>query len=160
MVASAPGPAMNGNASGNTEMSSRFMASSRSGMVDLVPEVRANTISSEIKNSRVPPAMRNELNEIPMMERNRAPPNANSTQIASAMAAALPAIFLLNWSLAPRVKPANNGTNEIGSTTTKNTTKNFMSCSTMSCCCAQNLHIARNAHWELNGVEHSRRRLR
>ena len=64
---------MKGNASGNTEMSSRFLASSCSRVVDLVPEVRANTMSSEIKNSSVPPAMRNELKEIPMMSRNRAP---------------------------------------------------------------------------------------
>ena len=50
MVASAPGPAMNGKASGNTEMSSRLSDSSRSGWVDRVPEVRANTMSSEIRN--------------------------------------------------------------------------------------------------------------
>jgi hypothetical protein len=37
MVASAPGPAMKGKASGNTEMSSRVLASSFSVLVDFVP---------------------------------------------------------------------------------------------------------------------------
>ena len=86
---------MKGNAKGNTEMSSRVLASSFSLVVDLVPEVRANTMSSAIKNSNVPPAMRNELNEIPMISKNRAPTNANSTQMISAIAADLPAIFFL-----------------------------------------------------------------
>ena len=86
---------MKGNARGNTEMSSRVLASSFSGVVDLVPDVRANTISSAIKNSSVPPAMRNELSEIPMMSRNFAPTNANRTQMINAIAAALPAIFFL-----------------------------------------------------------------
>ena len=76
-------------------MSSRVLASSFSVVVDWVPEVRANTMSREIKNSRVPPAMRNELNEIPMISRNLAPTNANSTQMTSAIAADLPAIFFL-----------------------------------------------------------------
>ena len=95
MVASAPGPAIKGNASGNTEMSSRFFASSCSGVVERVPDGRANTMSSAIKNSSVPPAIRNELREIPMMSKNLAPANANSTQMARAIAVALTAIFFL-----------------------------------------------------------------
>ena len=85
MVASAPGPAMKGKASGNTEMSSRVLASSCSLVVEWVPEVRANTMSSAIRNSRVPPAMRKELREIPMTSKNRAPTKANSTQMTSAI---------------------------------------------------------------------------
>ena len=42
---------MNGKASGNTEMSSRFLASSCSGVVERAPDVRANTTTSAIRNS-------------------------------------------------------------------------------------------------------------
>ena len=63
--------------------------------VERVPEGRANTMSSAIKNSRVPPAMRNELREIPMMSKNFAPASANITEIAKAIAVDLPAIFFL-----------------------------------------------------------------
>ena len=86
---------MKGKASGNTEMSSRLRHSSSSGVVVRVPEGRANTISSAIRNSNTPPAIRNELSEMPMSSRNRAPTNANSTQIPREIAAALPAIFRL-----------------------------------------------------------------
>ena len=44
---------------------------------------------AEIRNNSVPPAIRNELSEIPMMSRNRAPTNANSTQMMSAISACL-----------------------------------------------------------------------
>jgi hypothetical protein len=86
---------MKGKASGKTDISSRFLASSCSVLVERVPEVRANTMSSAIRNSRVPPAIRNELREIPMMSRNPAPTSANSTHITSAITAALAAIFCL-----------------------------------------------------------------
>ena len=92
MVASAPGPAMKGNASGKTEISSRFSDSSRSGVVERVPDGRANTISSAIRNSSVPPAIRNELSSIPMRSRNFAPASANTKQIPSAIALALQAM--------------------------------------------------------------------
>ncbi len=80
---------------GKTEMSSRFLLSSCSGVVERVPEARAKTMSSAIRKRRVPPAMRNELREIPMISKNFAPTNANSTHIPHAMRVDLPAIFFL-----------------------------------------------------------------
>jgi hypothetical protein len=71
------------------------LASSFSVVVDFVPEVRANTMSSAIKKSSVPPAIRNELKEIPMTSRNLAPTSANNTQMTSAIVADLAAIFFL-----------------------------------------------------------------
>ena len=80
-IASAPGPEMNGNASGNTEMSARFFASTRSFEVWRVPDSRAKTISSAIRNSMMPPAMRNASMLMPMTRRNQVPPTANSRNI-------------------------------------------------------------------------------
>jgi len=144
IVASAPGPAMKGNASGNTEMSSRLLASSCSDVVERVPEGRANTMSSAIKNSRVPPAIRNAFRDIPMTSRNLAPTNANSTHIPNAITVALPAIFFLKRALAPCVRPANSGMSEIGSTTTKKTTKNLTSCSVTGDVAARKKDILRD----------------
>src|SRR5882762_9918920 len=94
IVARAPGPAMKGNASGKTEISWRLSDSSRSDVVERVPEGCANTISSEIKKSKVPPAIRKELSAIPMTSRNFAPAIANTKQIPRAMALDLNAMFL------------------------------------------------------------------
>ncbi len=52
-------PEMNGNASGNTEMSARRTLSARSLLEVRVPDSRAKTISSAMRNSSMPPKIRN-----------------------------------------------------------------------------------------------------
>src|SRR5262245_33226676 len=124
-IASAPGPAMKGNASGKTETSLRLIPSTFSSGVVRVPDSRANTISSAIRNSMMPPAMRNASMLMPMILRNPAPPTANSRSTMPAMQTALSAILRRKASSSPSVIAANSGTSVTGSTTTKNSTKNL-----------------------------------
>src|SRR5215469_11827715 len=133
MVASAPGPAMNGNASGNTEMSARRRLSAASPEEVRVPDSRANTISSDRRNSSNPPKMRKASRLMPMRLRKDAPPSANSTRIAAATLTALSAMRRLYWLVAPVVSPVNSGISDTGSTTTKKTTKNFSGCPSIWC---------------------------
>ena len=73
--------------------------------------------------------MRNASRLIPITFRNAAPPSANNRSIAAATLTALKAMRRLSCAAAPVVSPVNNGMSEMGSTTTKNTTKNFSGCS-------------------------------
>ena len=66
-----PGPQMNGNASGNTEISARRTLSARSLLEVRVPDSRANTISSAMRNSSSPPKMRNASILIPASAQER-----------------------------------------------------------------------------------------
>src|SRR5882762_214715 len=131
MVASAPGPAMNGNASGKTEISARRRLSAASLLEVRVPDSRANTISSASRNNSKPPNMRNASRLMPMSLRNPAPPSANSSRITADTLTAFSAMRRLYWRVAPAVSPVNSGMSDTGSTTTKNTTKNLSGCSSI-----------------------------
>jgi len=83
----------------------------------------ANTMSSAIRNNRLPPAMRKELKAIPMTARNRAPTSENSTQMATRSVSICRPFF----SCRARSRPASGREQRDqrnGSTTTKKTTKN------------------------------------
>ena len=122
---------MNGNASGKTEMSARLRLSAASLLEVRVPDSRANTISSASRNNNKPPNIRNASRLMPMRPRKGAPPRANSTRITADTPTALTAMRRLYWRVAPLVSPLNSGMSEIGSTTTKNTMKNFSGCSSI-----------------------------
>ena len=83
-VARVPGPAISGNASGNTEMSARCLASAFSSGV--VFSSRSNTMLSAMMNSMMPPPIRNAEMLIPIMPMNALPIRAKTTRIASAIA--------------------------------------------------------------------------
>ncbi len=134
IVARAPGPAMKGNASGNTEMSARRRLSACSSVEVRAPDSRANTISSASRNSNNPPKILNDSRLIPISSRNAAPPSANSSRMPAATTTAFAAMRRLYATFAPWVSLLNTGISETGSTTTKNTTKNFNGWSSMVTC--------------------------
>src|SRR5262245_42694816 len=134
IVVSAPGPAMNGNASGKTEMSARRLLSTFSSLEVRVPDSRANTISSAMRKSNNPPKILNESMAMPIAARNPAPTSAKSRSIPLATNTDFRAILCRQYELAPSVRPENTGISEIGSTTTKNTMKNLTACSSMMLC--------------------------
>ena len=99
MVASAPGPAMKGNARGNTEMSSRDswpLPVSGAGRA-WSPTCGRRPFRAQIRNSRVPPAMRNELKaDAHDFQKASRPPSANKhADDEGDQPTALQAIFFL-----------------------------------------------------------------
>jgi hypothetical protein len=82
----APGPAIKGVASGNTEMSSFSTASAVSSLVVVVPpEGRPNTMSIAISSRSMPPAMRSAGREMPNSRSTASPNSANTSRMAVAI---------------------------------------------------------------------------
>ena len=130
MVASAPGPAISGNARGNTEMSARPWASASSpGVIERTPEGRANTISIESRNSRMPPPTLKASTLMPSRSSIAVPATANTRHTTVEIATAFSDIARRCRSSAPSVSPASIGSSDSGSTTTSSTTKNLTSSS-------------------------------
>ena len=69
-------------------MSARRLLSASSLLEVRVPDSRANTISSDSRNSSRPPKILNASRLMPMSSRNAAPPKAKSTRIAAATSTA------------------------------------------------------------------------
>jgi hypothetical protein len=78
----APGPAIRGVASGNTETSGLAAASARSSAVVVVPpDARANTMSTAISSSSTPPAVRRAGRVIPNARSTPSPSRAKNRRI-------------------------------------------------------------------------------
>jgi hypothetical protein len=130
ITASVPGPAISGNASGNTEMSALCWHSASSpGVVDLAPDGRANTISIASRNNRMPPPILNASMLMPSILSSIPPHTANAKLTIAAIVTALIDMRLRCASPVPSVSPARIGSNDSGSTTTSRTTKNFINSS-------------------------------
>ena len=134
MVVSAPGPAMSGNASGNTEMSSlkRASASSRP-VVERPPDWRANTMSMAMRNKRMPPAILKAGRLIPRVCSSQAPMKANMSRMAVASSVPLKAMRRRWMSSQPPVSAPNMGVTPNGSTTTNSTMNMLMIFSSVMC---------------------------
>ena len=84
----APGPAINGVAMGNTEISRLPSAScSSSSVVEVLPDERAKTMSMPISSSNMPPPVRRAAIEMPSANRSDSPMSANVIKMPVAISA-------------------------------------------------------------------------
>ena len=105
----APGPAISGVASGNTETSGLAAASARSSAVVVVPpEARANTMSMAISSSSTPPAVRSAGSVIPDACSTLSPKTAKNTRMPPPIKLPLRAIARRSRSVLCGVRAGNS----------------------------------------------------
>ena len=111
----APGPAISGVASGNTEMSGRFIASfSSSGVVPVPPEWRANTMSIEMSSSSTPPAIRSAGMVMPKSLSSGSPNTAKNSRMPVAISVPRSAMTRRSLVVNFSVSAANTSTRSAG----------------------------------------------
>ncbi len=117
----APGPAIRGVASGNTEISFFDVASrSSSSVVEMPPEERANTISMPIRRSKIPPAALKAARDMPRPANSISPTRAKITKIMAATSVPRIAINSLCCDVSPAVNAANTAATSRGPMVAKN----------------------------------------
>ena len=115
-----PAPAIRGVASGNTEMSSLWEASSASSdVVELRPVDFASTILMPTKSNKIPPAILSEERVIPKYPSRGFPQKAKSSRIVAAIKTPLIAVRCRCFAGIPAVRPAKIAATLIGPTTAK-----------------------------------------